>query len=163
MRQAMLRAILFAAIAPLQAVAQSPVPPADQSAALRAIDPADAVLVLVDFTDGLFPIVETIEVDEMLNNAVAAGKIAKTFGLPILDLGDQGGFYGTMHPAIKSFVEAGDKVHNRMTPSAWDSGTFRAALEATGRRQVVIGGSPPTTAPSSHRSTCCAKATRSTS
>lgn len=114
--------------------------PAEQNVALQQIDPDEAVLVLVDYTSGLYPVVDTIETDEMLNNAVAAGKIAQTFGVPILVLGDEGGFYGEMHPPIKAMVEEGGEIHLRTTPSAWASGTFREALEATGRTQVIIGG-----------------------
>ncbi len=117
----------------------SPVPEAERNAALSRIDPDDAVLVMVDFTDGLYPVVDTIDVDAMLNNAVAMTKIAESHDIPILVLGDEGGFYGDMHPAIKA--KAGDDgPFERTTPSAWASGGFRAALEATGRTQVMIGG-----------------------
>jgi nicotinamidase-related amidase len=114
--------------------------PAEQNVALQQIDPDAAVLVLVDYTSGLYPVVDTIETDEMLNNAVAAAKIAQTFGVPILVLGDEGGFYGQMHPPIKALVGDDGHIHLRTTPSAWASGTFREALEATGRTQVIIGG-----------------------
>ena len=98
---------------------------------------------LVDYTTGLYPLVRTIETREMLSNAVATGKIADLFGLPVLLLGDEGGNYGRMHPAIRAL--AGSKPGNagpfeRTMPSAWRSGGFRAALEGTGRRQVLIGG-----------------------
>ena len=128
----------FTAAQPLDA--QTAIPETDWNAALAPIEADEAVMVFVDYTSGLYPIVDTIEVDEMLNNAVAAGKIAQTFDLPILVLGDEGGFYGEMHPPIKAFVGEGEQVHTRTTPSAWDSGTFREALEATGRTQVIIGG-----------------------
>ena len=110
-----------------------------QPAARQALRADDAVLVMVDFTDGLYPIVDTIDIDEMLNNAVGAAKTARLFEMPVLLLGDEGGFYGAMHPAIKSFGGPG-MPYERTTPSAYASGGFRAALEATGRRQVLIGG-----------------------
>ena len=110
-----------------------------QPAAQQALRADDAVLVLIDFTDGLYPIVETIEIDEMLNNAVGAAKIADTFDVPIMVVGSEGGFYGDMHPAIKSFAGPG-MPFGRNTPSAFASGGLRDAVEATGRRQVVIGG-----------------------
>ncbi|MGF1514732.1 MAG: isochorismatase family protein [Elainellaceae cyanobacterium] len=125
------------AIAP-SAAQETPVE-VQQPAALSRIDPERAVLVLVDFTDGLFPIVDTIGIEEMLNNAVATAKIAQTFDIPIMILGDEGGFYGQMHPAIKDFAPS-DMQFPRTTPSAWQSGGFREALEATGRTQIIIGG-----------------------
>ena len=138
------RAVALAAIAslpaPLLAQGLSPVPEDARNAALSRVDPAEAVLVLVDYTDGLYPVVDTIDVDEMLNNAVALAKIAESHDMPIMVLGDEGGFYGRMHPAIKSFAEGEGQPFTRTTPSAWQSGAFREALEATGRTQVLIGG-----------------------
>lgn len=131
-------ALLFAAGLCL---AQAPQPAVAQDAppALDRLDAEDAILVLVDFTDGLYPVVETIDIDEMLNNAVAMAKLAETFGIPVMVLGDEGGFYGEMHPAIKDFAGEGQPFA-RTTPSAWASGGFREAVEATGRRTVLIGG-----------------------
>ena len=107
--------------------------------ALQKLDASDTVLLLVDFTSGLFPIIETIEVDEMLNNAVATAKIAETFDIPIMVIGSEGGFYGDMHPAIETYAGEGQPFE-RNTPSAWASGGLKAAVEATGRRTVLIGG-----------------------
>ena len=107
--------------------------------ALQRLDPAAASLVLVDFTSGLYPIVQTIGTDALLNNAVATAKTAQLFDLPIFVLGDEGGFYGSMHPGVKSFAGEGQPFE-RTTPSAFASGGFREALEASGRRQVLIGG-----------------------
>ena len=152
----MTKSLFYAALAlslaglPAGATAQTPArttavqpagvqPAGVQPAALQRLDAERACLVMVDFTTGLYPIVQTIDTDEMLNNAVAAAKTARLFELPILVLGDEGGFYGEMHPAVKSFAGAGQPFE-RTTPSAYASGGFRAALEASGRTQVLIGG-----------------------
>ena len=131
------------ALSALPALAQNGTPTtgAERNAAeaLQKLDASDTVLVLVDFTSGLYPIVDTIDVVEMLNNAVATAKLARTFGIPIMVLGDEGGFYGDMHPAIKAFAGEGQPFE-RTTPSAWASGGLRTAVEATGRRTVLIGG-----------------------
>ena len=128
-----------AALAPITVLAQEGDAPPNREAALQRIQPDDAVLILVDFTDGLYPIVDSIETDELLNNAVGAAKIAETFGVPIMVVGSEGGFYGAMHPAIKSFAGEGQPFE-RSTPSAWASGGLKAAVEATGRGTVLIGG-----------------------
>ena len=132
----------LAAVA-LLALAAPPAPaqeaPQEAPAALERLDPADTVLVLVDYTDGLYPIVDSMEVDEMLNNAVAMAKVAETFDIPIMVLGSEGGFYGAMHPAIRAFAGEGQPFE-RHTPSGWASGGMRAAIEATGRGTILIGG-----------------------
>lgn len=123
------------------AQAQAAPSPAERNAseALQRLDGDDAVLVLVDYTSGLFPIVDTIEVDEMLNNAVALAKVAETFDIPVMVVGSEGGYYGDLHPAIA--VHAGEgQPFGRETPSAWDSGPLREAVEATGRGTILIGG-----------------------
>lgn len=115
--------------------------PAERNAAeaLQRLEAEDAVLVLVDFTSGLFPIVDTIEVDEMLNNTVALAKVAETFDIPVMVVGSEGGYYGELHPAIAAHAGEGQPF-GRETPSAWDSGPLREAVEATGRRTILIGG-----------------------
>ena len=135
-----LAAVLLPAVSlPGTALAQDGSAAANAAPALARLDADDALIVLVDFTSGLYPIVDTIDVDEMLNNAVALAKIAETFDIPVMVLGDEGGFYGQMHPAIKAFAGP-DQPFERTTPSAWASGGFRAAVEATGRKTVLIGG-----------------------
>ena len=140
--------LALAALALGSALAMPAVPAIAQSAdtsapntveALQKLDPADTVVLLVDFTSGLYPIIDTIDVDEMLNNAVATAKIAKTFDFPIMVIGSEGGFYGDMHPPIKAFAGEGQPFE-RSTPSAWASGGLKEAVEATGRRTVLIGG-----------------------
>ncbi|WP_298434081.1 isochorismatase family protein [uncultured Jannaschia sp.] len=123
------------------AQAQATQLPAERNAAeaLQRLEADDAVLVLVDYTSGLFPIVDTIEVDEMLNNAVALAKVAETFDIPVMVVGSEGGYYGDLHPAIAAHAGEGQPF-GRETPSAWDSGPLRAAIEATGRGTVLIGG-----------------------
>lgn len=128
-----MRATILALLLAAPAAAQ------ETPAALERLDAEDAVLVLVDYTAGLYPIVDSMEVDEMLNNAVAMAKVAETFDVPIMVLGSEGGFYGTMHPAIKAFAGEGQPF-DRDTPSGWASGDMRAAIEATGRGTILIGG-----------------------
>ncbi len=128
-------------VPPATVLAQTVPTPAERNAveALERLDADDAVMVLVDFTSGLFPIVDTMEVDVMLNNAVALGKVAETFDIPVFVVGSEGGYYGQLHLAIEAYAGEGQPF-GRETPSAWDSGPLREAVEATGRRTVLIGG-----------------------
>ena len=130
-----------AAAHPGMAQAQAAPSAAERNAveALERLDADDAVLVLVDFTSGLFPIVDTIEVDELLNNTVALAKVAETFDIPVMVVGSEGGYYGELHPAIAAHAGEGQPF-GRATPSAWDSGPLREAVEATGRGTILIGG-----------------------
>ena len=137
-----LSAVLALAIPVLPALAQeASVSPSERNAAeaLQRLDAEDTVLILVDFTSGLFPIVDTMEVDVMLSNAVALGKVARTFDIPVFVVGSEGGYYGELHPAIRDFAGE-NQPFSRATPSAWDSGPLREAVEATGRRTILIGG-----------------------
>ena len=144
-RQVLATVALAATLGPIASVsnpalAQTGSAAPNAEAALTRLEPDDSVLVLVDFTDGLFPIIDTMEVDEMLNNAVGLSKIAETFDIPVMVVGSEGGFYGRMHPAIKTFATGENQPFERSTPSAWASGGLREAVEATGRNTVLIGG-----------------------
>ena len=133
--------VALASPAPPALAQQSAAAPSERNAAeaLERLDADDAVLVLVDFTSELFPIVDTIEVDVMLDNAVALGKVARTFDIPVFVVGSEGDYYGELHPAIRDFAGEGQPF-GRATPSAWDSGPLRESIEATGRGTILIGG-----------------------
>jgi nicotinamidase-related amidase len=133
-----LMTIVLAAIANL-AAAQNKANPTAQQRALSPVTKEDSVLVLVDYTDGLMPIVKTITQEKLRNNTVALAKLGKIFKLPTLVLGDEGGFRGTQIPELMAIVK-GDQFFPRHTPSAWKEKTFREAVAKTGRKNLIMAG-----------------------
>lgn len=99
----------------------------------------NAVVVLVDFLDGFFPGVKTIEHDLLRRNAEAFTRLSALFKMPTIMLGEEGGFRGKFFPGV--LANAGHAVRvERHTPSAWDEPNFRTTLAGMGRKKVILGG-----------------------
>lgn len=99
----------------------------------------NAVVVLVDFLDGFFPGIKTIDHDLLRRNAEAFTRLSAIFNLPTIMLGEEGGFRGKFFPGV--VANAGHAVRvERHTPSAWDEPTFQTTLAGMGRRKVILGG-----------------------
>ncbi|HEY9627166.1 MAG TPA: isochorismatase family protein [Coleofasciculaceae cyanobacterium] len=99
----------------------------------------NCVVVLVDFLDGFFPGIKTIDHDLLRKNAEALTRLSKIFKLPTLMLGEEGGFRGKFFAEVIANADHAVRVE-RHTPSAWDEPAFRDALAKMGRRKVVLGG-----------------------
>lgn len=99
----------------------------------------NAVFVLVDFLDGFFPGIKTIDHDLLRRNAEAFARLSELFKMPTIMLGEEGGFRGNFFPGV--VAHAGHAVRvERHTPSAWDEPEFQKVLAGMGRRKVVLGG-----------------------
>lgn len=99
----------------------------------------EAVLVLVDYTSGLMPLVRTMEGEVLKNNVVALAKIARTFGLPTFVAGDEDEFRGEQMPELAEILPEAERVE-RHTPSVWRAEGFPAKVAATGRRRLILAG-----------------------
>lgn len=99
----------------------------------------NACVVLVDFLDGFFPGIKTIDHDLLRRNAEAFTRLSALFQLPTIMLGEEGGFRGKFFAGV--VAQAGHAVRvERHTPSAWDEPAFRTTLAGFGRRKVILGG-----------------------
>ena len=105
------------------------------------LTPEDCAIVLVDFLHGFDPGLQTIPTKRWERNVEAFAKLAKLFQprSPVFVLGDEGGFRGKFYDAIKEQLPDAPRF-GRHTPSAMQAEDFRNALEATGRKRIVIGG-----------------------
>ena len=99
----------------------------------------NAVVILVDFLTGLMPMVKTLEQETLANNGLAFAKIGQAFKMPLLILGDEGGFRGKHLPAMKELVK-NEQFIGRHTPSAWREPKFVQAVQETKRKKLIIGG-----------------------
>ena len=104
------------------------------------LTPENAALVLIDYQPALVDGTNSIDRDILINNVVAMAKAAKMFDLPIVlsTIGVGAGFQEDTLPEIREILEGIDTV-DRHTVDAWDSPDFRTAVEATGRRRIIMG------------------------
>ncbi len=104
------------------------------------LTPANSALALIDYQPSLVDGTHSIARDILVNNVVAMAKAAKMYDLPVVlsTVGVSAGFQQDTLPEIKEFLPAVTTV-DRDTVDAWDSPDFRAAVEATGRRKIIMG------------------------
>jgi nicotinamidase-related amidase len=103
------------------------------------LTPENAALLLIDHQVGLYTGVRDIPVGELKHNVVALAKAAKVLGVPIIVTATSPEMWG---PTIPELTEAlpGVSIINRTTVNAFDEPRFAKAVEAAGRKKLVIAG-----------------------
>ncbi|MGY0611805.1 MULTISPECIES: isochorismatase family protein [unclassified Luteimonas] len=123
--------------APIEGLSRQPTP----AARAALYDPNDAVLLLLDHQTGLFQTVKDIPLAELRANTVALAKIAVQAGIPVIYTASEPG--GPNGPIMEELLEAApDAIYVGRTGevSAWDNADFVKAVEATGRKTLVMAG-----------------------
>ncbi|EEB90999.1 hypothetical protein MPER_10718 [Moniliophthora perniciosa FA553] len=119
----------------------------------------DAMLLIVDYQIGLFELGKDFEPVEFRNNILAHAALGKVFNLPtILTTSTDDGVYtpssgvgfsltqvmiGPNGPMMQDILDMHPKaplIRRQGEVNAWDNPDFRAAVKATGKKQVIIGG-----------------------
>lgn len=105
-------------------------------------DPNDAVLLLLDHQTGLFQTVNDIEIAELRRNTVALAKIAQQADIPIIYTASEpdGSNGPLMEELDETLTDDAQYVARQGEVSSWDNADFVEAVEATGRKTLVIAG-----------------------
>ncbi|MFK3647891.1 hydrolase [Lysobacter enzymogenes] len=101
--------------------------------------PEDSVLVLIDHQPYQLANLNSHEPQMVVNNATALAKVAKAFGVPTIltsVVADRGGL---IFPQITA-VFPDQEVIDRTFINTWEDRKVVAAVEATGRKQLIIAG-----------------------
>ncbi|HEX6019319.1 MAG TPA: hydrolase [Burkholderiaceae bacterium] len=107
----------------------------------RLITPANAVLALIDYQPDQYTGVRSVDHAELLVHVTTLGKVATAYGLPVV-LSTVG---------VKSNGMAGSNVEllevlpgvpeiDRTTLNSWEDPDFRAAVQKTGRKKLIVAG-----------------------
>lgn len=104
------------------------------------LTPDNAVLAMIDHQTGLLASVRDIQPETLRKNINGLTNMAKTAGFPSVvtaSLAD-----GPNGPILSDITNVlGDTVINRSGEiNAWDSPEFKAAIEATGRKKIIMAG-----------------------
>ena len=101
----------------------------------------NAALILIDYQPQLVDGAKSIAREVLINNVVAMAKGAKMFDLPIV-LSTVGVNAGYQEDTIEELqvVLSDVETIDRTVVNAWEQEEFRAAVEATGRRKLIMGG-----------------------
>jgi nicotinamidase-related amidase len=101
----------------------------------------DSALILIDLQSGIMQLVHDYPPAEFRNNAIALAKIGKVFNLPtILTTSYAQGQNGPFLPDIVKIHPHAPLIDRPGIISAWDDPNFVAAVEKTGRKNLIMAG-----------------------
>jgi nicotinamidase-related amidase len=105
----------------------------------QRLTPQNAALLLIDHQVGLFTGVRDIPVAELKHNVVALAKAARVLDVPTVATVTSPEIWGPMIPELAEALH-GVPVIARTTVNAFDEERFAKAVEATGRKKLIIAG-----------------------
>jgi nicotinamidase-related amidase len=103
------------------------------------LTPANSALVVIDYQPTQFQTVTSIDRDLLKRNIVTVARLAKAYGLPIV-LSTVNVAANGLPPTIPELKEvlSGLAEIDRTQINAWEDTEFRQAVEATGRKKLVM-------------------------
>jgi nicotinamidase-related amidase len=105
------------------------------------LDPKDTIVLLIDHQTGLFQTVKDVPVAELRANTVVLAKIAELAKAPILTTASEPN--GTNGPLMEELAKAAPSatyVPRKGEVSAWDNEDFKKAVQASGKKTLVMAG-----------------------
>ena len=106
----------------------------------KLFTPHDSAIVFIDWQPQMLFGVANIDRATLLNNVTLLAKVAKEFRVPtVLTAVETEGFSGYTLPQILD-VFPGQEVVERTSMNSWDDAGFRKAIQATGKRNILLTG-----------------------
>lgn len=104
------------------------------------LTPDNAVITFIDYQPEQYAGVHSMAPDKLLANVTLLGKVATGFGLPVVlsTIYVKHGMGGT-NPELREALRGAPEI-DRTTMNSWEDPEFRAAIETTGRRKLIIAG-----------------------
>ena len=105
------------------------------------INPADAVLLLLDHQAGLFQVVKDVEVSQLRANTIMLAKLATLQKVPvIMTASEPNGPNGPQMPEIHEAAPHAIYVPRKGEVNAWDNALFVKTVRETGRKTLIMAG-----------------------
>src|SRR6266436_3275192 len=102
--------------------------------------PADSAVVFIDHQPQMLFGVANADRATLINNVTLVAKVAKEFKVPVvLTAVENESFSGYVWPQLLD-VFPGQPVVERSSMNSWDDAGFRKAVEATGRKNIIMTG-----------------------
>lgn len=100
----------------------------------------DTAVVFIDHQPQMTFGVANIDRATLINNVVLLARVAKEFNVPtVLTAVETESFSGYLWPQLLD-VFPGQPVVERTSMNSWDDAGFRAAIEATGKKNIIMTG-----------------------
>ena len=139
-RRAQIAAVTATALAFSAGLAAAQAVPVTDNAQ-RLIDRDDAVFMMLAHQAGLMQLVGDIDQPQLRANVSAKAKVAECFGIPVIaSTSVPEGPNGPLIPEVTANAPSAVVIDRAGPINAWDDARIREAVEATGRRTVVISG-----------------------
>jgi len=107
----------------------------------QRLDKEQAAVLLVDHQTGLLSLVRDIQPDTFKNNVLALADLAQYFKLPtILTTSFEDGPNGPLVPELRETFPDAPYIARPGQINAWDNADFVKAVQATGKKQLIIAG-----------------------
>jgi len=102
----------------------------------------DCAIVLIDYQNEMFEVIRSeTNADLVELHARLLARVGKAFGMPVVlsSVGVNFGFNGPTIPSILADLDGMEPI-DRTSMNAFEDQAFRDAVEATGRKRLIIGG-----------------------
>ncbi|MBS0445247.1 MAG: isochorismatase family protein [Proteobacteria bacterium] len=115
--------------------------PANFHGRAPVIDPADTAMLLIDHQSGLFQTIQDMPFTQVRAHAAALAKMATLAKIPVITTASvPQGPNGPLIPEIHANAPHAKYVARKGEINAWDNPDFVAAVEATGKKTLIIAG-----------------------
>jgi nicotinamidase-related amidase len=102
------------------------------------ITPDNAALLVIDYQPSQIGVVKSMDHELLLDNIVSVARLGKAYGLPIvLSTVNVANGQGPTLPELKAVLSDNEEL-DRTQINSWEDTEFRAAVEATGRKKLII-------------------------
>jgi len=104
------------------------------------LTPQNAVLAMIDYQPEQYAGVRSVGRDELLAHVTMLGRVATTFGLPVVlsTVYVKHGMSGT-NPELREVLPGVAEI-DRTSMNSWEDEEFRAAVERSGRKKLILAG-----------------------
>ncbi|MEA5619966.1 isochorismatase family protein [Cronbergia sp. UHCC 0137] len=105
--------------------------------------PQDSALLLIDHQVGTMQLIKNIPHDVVKQNAIALAKTAKILGLPVvLTSSQETNIQGLLLSEFKEILPEAysARVQRAGIVNAWNDPNFSAAVDATGKKNLIMAG-----------------------
>jgi nicotinamidase-related amidase len=111
----------------------------DNEGPAGTLTPENSILLLIDHQVGLMQLIDDMPPELARNNVVGLAETAKTLGLPVLlTTSRDWGPNGVIIPELKALFPDVAVIRRPGVINAYRWPAFREALEATGRKKVIV-------------------------
>jgi nicotinamidase-related amidase len=104
------------------------------------LTPENSVIAFIDYQPEQYAGVKSVDRDELLAHVTMLGRVATTFGLPVVlsTVYVKHGMSGT-NPELREALPGVPEI-DRTSMNSWEDPDFRGAVERTGRKNLIIAG-----------------------